>query len=446
MNNLVLIGLPGCGKSTLGRLVAEAVGREWIDLDTVIEQTAGCTIPSLFEQEGETGFRQRETDACRLVAEKNGVIISCGGGVVTRPQNMDLLGKNGLIVFIDRSVEQIVGGVDTAHRPLLKDGADRIYRLAKQRDPLYRRYADVTVSNNGDPEAAVAELVRLLTLPPLRLAVIGDPIGHSRSPQIHLPTLHKFHPDTTFERVRVKKGELKEFLTRAKKELDGFNLTMPHKADILPFLDYIDPLAETIGAVNTVCIRDGVLFGYSTDGGFYDALKADGIDIRSKRIVLLGAGGAADTLAVVGATRGIAHLTVAARRREQGEALLAKATAVSPDLEVACYDFDELDKAVAQADILINATPLGMSGVGADWEDLAFLQALPAAAIVCDLIYDPSPTTLLREAATFGHTTFGGTAMLIWQGVLADELYLQTTLNRNRFAAAVSHASSTKES
>ena len=445
MNNLILIGLPGCGKSTLGRLTAEALGREWIDLDTEIERTAGCPIPTLFAQEGEDGFRQRETAVCRLAGKKQDCVISCGGGVVTRPQNMDLLGENGLIVFIDRPAERIVGDVDTARRPLLKDDAARIYRLAEQREPLYRRYADVTVRNDGDLSEAVAALARIATLPPLRLAVIGDPIGHSRSPQIHLPTLHKFHPDTTYERIRVEKGGLEAFIAYAKTQLDGFNLTMPHKADILPYLDHVDPLAKAIGAVNSVRVENGVLFGYSTDGGFYDALAEEGVSLAGKHLVLLGAGGAADTLAVCGASRGIGRLTVVSRRAAQGEALLAKATAVRPALSVRRYDFDHLSEAVAQADVLVNATPLGMHGVEAEWEQLAFLRQLPPDALVCDLIYNPSPTRFLSEAATLGHQTVGGYPMLVWQGVLADEIYLQTPLNRSRQAANVQRSLQPKE-
>ena len=166
---------------------------------------------------------------------------------------------------------------------------------------------------------------------------------------------------------------------------------------------------------------------------------------RPVKIVLLGAGGAADTLAVCGASRGIGRLTVVSRRAAQGEALLAKATAVRPDLSVKRYDFDHLSEAVAQADVLVNATPLGMHGVETEWEQLAFLRQLPPDALVCDLIYNPSPTRFLSEAATLGHPTIGGYPMLVWQGVLADEIYLQTPLNRSRQAANVQRSLQPKE-
>ncbi len=428
MNNLVLIGLPGCGKTTLGQTAARALGREFLDLDSDIEREAGMNIPELFVRFGEDGFRQRETAACRRAAAKNGAIISCGGGVVTRPENMQAF-QTDLIVFIDRPAEDIVGGMDTAHRPLLKDGADRVYRLAAERGPLYRRYAHVTLDNRGKPAEAVEALVRLASQPPLRLAVIGDPIGHSLSPSIHLPILRRFHPQTTYEKCQVARGELAAFVDYAREHLDGFNLTMPHKADILPYLDYVDPLAKAIGAVNTVTVKKGVLSGYSTDGAFYDALAADGFDPAGKRVVLIGAGGAADTLAVVGAEIGIDRLTVVARCAEQREALLQKALARFPELVTAAFDFEQLAEAVAEADILINATPLGMHGVDADWEDLSFLRALPPKTLVCDLIYKPSPTRFLREAAALGHVTRDGLSMLIWQGIRADEKYLETALN-----------------
>ncbi|MBQ2939068.1 MAG: AAA family ATPase [Clostridia bacterium] len=435
MNNLVLIGLPGCGKTTLGRAAAKALGREFLDLDAAIEQEAGMTIPQLFEQFGEDDFRRRETAACRRAAAKTGAIVSCGGGVVTRPENMQAFAED-IVLFIDRPAENIVSGVDTAHRPLLKDGADRVYRLAAERDPLYRRYAHAVIRNDGTPAEAIAKLVRLAGRP-LKLAVIGDPIDHSLSPQIHLPLLRRFHPQTTYEKIRVARGELAAFADYAREHLDGFNLTMPHKADILPYLDYIDPSAKAIGAVNTVTVKEGALSGYSTDGRFYDALQADGFDLAGKRIVLIGAGGAADTLAVAGAEVGIDRLTVVARRAEQREALLKKALARSPKLVTAACGFDRLSEAVAEADVLINATPLGMHGVDADWEDLSFLKALPSTALVCDLIYNPSPTRFLREAASRGHDTRDGSGMLIWQAIGADEHYLETPLNGLRCAQTI---------
>ena len=117
MRNIVLIGLPGCGKTTNGRQAAKRSGRAFIDLDDKLVQDTGMTIPDIFAQFGETGFRDRETAVCRSVAGWQNTVISCGGGVVLRPENIDALRQNGTLVFIDRPAEDIVRGVADSGRP-----------------------------------------------------------------------------------------------------------------------------------------------------------------------------------------------------------------------------------------------------------------------------------------------------------------------------------------
>ena len=435
MNNIVLIGLPGCGKTTIGKLAAEAVGRPFWDLDEQIVTDNRMSIPDIFSQFGEAGFRDRETAACRRVAASEGYVISCGGGVVVRPENMAALSQTGTIVFIDRPAADIVGGVDTAGRPLLKDGAERVFRLAAERDPLYRRYADAILPNTGTREQAVSALVSLMSRPPLRLAVIGDPIDHSLSPTIHLPCLQTLCPQVSYDKIRVRRGELAAFVEKARHSLDGFNLTMPHKVDILPFLDEIDPVAEAIGAVNTVAVRNGKLVGTVTDGGgFYTALTEKGVEIGGKHAVILGTGGVAETLAIQGAERGLAAVTMVGRRPEKADAIAGKVRLASPQTVTKTYPCSEVEVACRHADILINATPQGMIGVAEDWPSLAFLSALPAEAVVCDLIYKPAETRFLAEAARLGHAAYNGLDMLIYQAILADEIYLGVSLGRRHMA------------
>ena len=107
MDNLIFIGLPGCGKSTIGAMVAKALALPFYDADIVTERLAGETIPHMFEK-GEAYFRTRETEAIRQLCQKNRCVISCGGGVVTRKENMALLKKAGTIFFLDRDVEAII--------------------------------------------------------------------------------------------------------------------------------------------------------------------------------------------------------------------------------------------------------------------------------------------------------------------------------------------------
>ena len=141
--NLVLIGMPGCGKSTVGRLLAERSGREAIDLDAVIEAQAGCSIPELFAQEGEAGFRQRERAVCAEVGKGSGQLILTGGGVVKSPENYAALHQNGRIYHLLRDLNAL----PREGRPL-SQGAD-LAAMWQEREPLYRRFRDAVVENNG---------------------------------------------------------------------------------------------------------------------------------------------------------------------------------------------------------------------------------------------------------------------------------------------------------
>ena len=158
MKNIVLIGMPGCGKSTLGRSLAERLGRDFIDADPEIEKDAGKTIPELFAV-SEDFFRKQETRTTKRLAALQDKVLAMGGGVVLRQENISSLKENGLIIFLDRSPEDIISDVDTKTRPLLAAGRRRIYDLYAQREALYRAAADVTVQNKGSMQDVLLRLV-----------------------------------------------------------------------------------------------------------------------------------------------------------------------------------------------------------------------------------------------------------------------------------------------
>jgi len=158
MRNIVLIGMPGCGKSTLGRYLAEILDRDFIDADPEIEKDAGKTIPELFAV-SEDCFREQETKTVKRLAGLQGKVLAMGGGVVLRRENIENLKKNGTIIFLDRSPCDIAGDVDTETRPLLAAGRKRIYDLYAQREALYREAADVTVRNKGTLKETLQRLV-----------------------------------------------------------------------------------------------------------------------------------------------------------------------------------------------------------------------------------------------------------------------------------------------
>lgn len=155
MKNIVLIGLSGCGKTTMAPLIAQALGMKTVDMDEEIVQMAGCSISQIFARQGEQAFRDLETDCARRCGAMTGTVISTGGGVVLREENMKALSRQGLVVFLDRSPQEIAGE-DLSDRPLVAEDISRLYTLYGQRLPLYRRWAAVTVVNAG-PVSQVAE-------------------------------------------------------------------------------------------------------------------------------------------------------------------------------------------------------------------------------------------------------------------------------------------------
>ncbi len=155
MENLILIGMPGCGKSTLGRLLAEATGKTFYDADEQIVVTAGMEIPEIFAKEGETGFRQRETAVLAQLGSQSGLVIATGGGCVTRHENYPLLHQNGKILWLQRPLDQL----PTDGRPLSQAG--KLADMYQAREPLYRSFADFIVRNEQTPQDTLNAILSL---------------------------------------------------------------------------------------------------------------------------------------------------------------------------------------------------------------------------------------------------------------------------------------------
>lgn len=264
----------------------------------------------------------------------------------------------------------------------------------------------------------------------IRLEVIGDPIEHSLSPAVHGAALSTLGIEYKYKKVRVAAGGLKRYIAHAISDrVDGFNLTMPHKVDILKFLSEISDDARLAESVNTVCVNNGSLSGFNTDGrGFELSLNRSGYEFKNSRIVILGAGGVVRTLVMAAALRGAKSVCIINRTQSKARELCAAADGIS-DTELSFAAFEELSESCGDADIFINATPLGMSGCRGDFENLEFLHALPKGALVSDLIYNPPKTTLLKEAERIGLRTQNGLGMLIFQALAADEYYLGRKLD-----------------
>lgn len=143
MGNIVLIGMPGTGKSLIGKLLAELTGKTLQDTDAKIEEEAKMTIPEIFEKEGESGFRDRESAICKKLGKERNLIIATGGGAILRPENVDALRQNGTLVHITRSIDKL----PTRGRPLSKN-IETLKKMEAQRMPLYKEAADITFRNN----------------------------------------------------------------------------------------------------------------------------------------------------------------------------------------------------------------------------------------------------------------------------------------------------------
>ena len=157
--HVYLVGMPGSGKSSVGRLLAGSLGASFVDLDAEVEASAGASVRAIFEAEGEAGFRDREAEALLRVAAGPVAVVACGGGAVLRPQNVERMRSTGTVVHLDAPAEVLAGRVETAgDRPLLTDGA-ALGRLHADRAPAYRAAAHVRVDASGTPER-VAEAVR----------------------------------------------------------------------------------------------------------------------------------------------------------------------------------------------------------------------------------------------------------------------------------------------
>ncbi len=162
MKNLVLIGMPGCGKSSVGRLLARKLDLPMVDTDHLVEMEALQTVPAIFAAEGEAAFRQREHAAVLRAASLRGVIIATGGGVVLREDNMTALARTGILFFRDRDLSAILGE-DHGGRPLVGSNKDRLLELYTQRISLYRKYAQYTISHT-ETAAQASEAIAALYL------------------------------------------------------------------------------------------------------------------------------------------------------------------------------------------------------------------------------------------------------------------------------------------
>ncbi|MDP6402173.1 MAG: shikimate dehydrogenase [SAR202 cluster bacterium] len=256
------------------------------------------------------------------------------------------------------------------------------------------------------------------------VGIFGYPLSHSISPVFQqaafdhysIPARYQAWP-TPPERLEAELGKL-----RGDRYL-GANVTVPHKEQVRRHLDDIDTWAESVGAVNTIVREGGRLIGYNTDSyGFIRALKeVGGLEPQGKRVLLLGAGGAARAAAFGLAHEDIASLSIANRTPERALALAGEVRAAIARVDAVPIQGAGLESACADADLIVNCTSMGMSNGEAEGVSPLEARMIPPAAMVYDMVYNPRETPLLVEAGKAGASLLGGLPMLVYQGASSFE-------------------------
>jgi shikimate dehydrogenase len=378
-------------------------------------------------------------------------MLSVGGGAAENPGNAALLGRIGPIIFIDRPLEALERNiVYNGKRPLLSD-REKLVGLYERRKPLYEELSDRIIDNGGGFEDAAAELGRMALLmgAESEYLVIGDPIAHTLSPRLHGAIFEALRAEGAGEAVteasyraaRVPGEILRDSVADMRiGSVKGMNVTIPHKNEITRFLDELQGDAAVSGSVNTVVKSGEKLIGYNTDmEGLKLALEANGRSYDGANVIVCGTGGAASGIVCKAASEGAAKIYIVGRNEERAEAIAKDATFIR-------HDFMETDvppafaKALADTDIFINATPLGMEGSGSDFSGFLFLDHLPKDSFVYDLVYNPKETALVKAAKERGLAAENGLSMLIYQGILSDELFFGIDTDRQTLYEAARHA------
>ena len=255
-------------------------------------------------------------------------------------------------------------------------------------------------------------------------AVVANPIKHSISPFIHNSAFEATNTNGVYLAWEVDAAELAETVANIRRyQMYGINLSMPYKEQVIPYLDQLSEEACLIGAVNTVVNREGTLIGYNTDGkGFFKSLPS--FKISRKRLVLLGAGGAAKAILAQAILDGVSQISVFVRSSsmEKTRPYLEKiqnATGFRIDL-FALEDVQDLQDSITKADLLVNATSVGMDGSS---QPIPTSIVLPEKLLVADVIYQPFETQFLKWARNQGNQSINGLGMLLYQAAEAFELW-----------------------
>ncbi len=250
-------------------------------------------------------------------------------------------------------------------------------------------------------------------------AVIGDPIDHSLSPNIHSAAFRELGLDCSYIAYRIPKDELKYGIEGLKRiQIEGFNVTIPHKIEMMKYVDKLDESCSLVGAVNTVKNNDGVLKGYNTDmDGFLDPFKKRGIPIEDSRVLLLGAGGVARAIVAGFAKEKAGDITVANRTVQKAEELAEFSKKIG--LDAVSMKIGDVRDSAKNYDIIVNATSVGLKGEKSPISPDSIVEN----TVVYDVVYMPMNTDFIKKAKERGARIIFGYEMLLGQAVRAFEVW-----------------------
>ena len=247
------------------------------------------------------------------------------------------------------------------------------------------------------------------------LGVLGEKLPHTYSPIINKRIMELINVEGAYKKFELPRGNMQKFIDGVKTlDIRGFNVTIPYKEEVMSFLDYISDEAKNIGAVNTVVNKDGKLCGYNTDYfGFHSTLKIANIDVKGKRAVILGSGGASKAIREVLLDDGAKEVYIVSRYPQYS-------SENSKDKRVKLINYDELAK--VNGYLLVNSTPVGMYpkvGVSAVGDEI-----IEKFQAVVDIVYNPTETEILRKISS------GGLYMLVGQAGKAEEIFHQIEIDK----------------
>ena len=252
-----------------------------------------------------------------------------------------------------------------------------------------------------------------------KFAVIGDPISHSLSPIMHRWIFNELNINATYEKVHVKKNQLNKIINKMNEGiLDGINVTLPHKTNIISHVDEINSRAKLIGAINMVMKVDSKIIGNNTDWyGFMMAMKRNKISLVDDSIIILGFGGVAKSILFALKNYGIKKITILKRNMDEPLTMKDK---------LRLMPFDRADEVIKNDSIIINTTPVGMN----DDKSPLDKDMMNKKQILIDVIYTPLETTFLKYGKEVGALTVNGLDMFIEQGLASLDLWFGTSISK----------------